>query len=350
MVQKQIYIAAKKHNIYYVYELQKYLINSNEAKLILIKDIIDRTNIHYMYSKNSYICSGRIRIYKAVEVVFYKYLLFSTNLSTLNVEIKKKLLYLSILPVYKAKLKREISKSLVNDNYHKVCSVHGVSNMFNKCNNIPFHNNFIQIIMNKLQSSKPMSRLIINLLYSGYIYSSFTISNINFQQCLISKPNKVKNLFISSYSLIDLILNILFLDKSWFFFKAQLKKSNTKNLKMSVYKSIISHENDIRLGISDQIIFFIYDKIHNKFRLIKILNYRNKFTDNLVKIYLTYCKESQKFLSFNLVKNCHKFINVLLYTYQKRVNNFNDIKKIINTNYSVNLYINYYNIMNFSSF
>nr|WMP11684.1 hypothetical protein [Laurencia sp. A25] len=347
MVQKQIYIAAKKHNIYYVYELQKYLINSNEAKLILIKNIIDRTNIHYVYSKNFYLFFGRSKIYRAVEVIFYKYLLFSTNLSALNIEVKNKLLYLSILPVYKAKLKENIFKFLVNNNYHKICSVYGVSNLFN---NIPFDNNFIQIIIDKLQSSKSISRLIINLLYSGYIYSSFTIHNINFQQCLIFKPNKVKNLFISSYSLIDLILNILFLDKSWFFFKTQFKKSNTKNLKRSVDKSMISNTNNICLGISDQINFFIYDKIHNKFRLIRILDYRNKFIDNLVKIYLRYCKESQKFLSFNLVKDCHKFINVFLYTYQRRMNNFNDIKKIINLNYSINLYINYCNIMNFGSF
>nr|YP_010951947.1 Group II intron reverse transcriptase maturase protein [Laurencia obtusa]WMP12886.1 Group II intron reverse transcriptase maturase protein [Laurencia obtusa] len=350
MVQKQIYISAKKHNIYYVYELQKYLINSNEAKLIIIKDIIDRTDISHIYSKNSYLFRVRSQIYKAVEVAFYKYLLFSTNLSTLNVEVKNKLLYLSISPVYKAKLKGRLFKSLVDDNCYKSYSIHGVSDMFNRCNNIPFNDNFIQIIVNKLQSSKTISRLIINLLYSGYIDSLFTTSNINFQQCLISKPNKVKNLFISSYSLIDLISNILFLDKSWFFFKTQLKKNNTKNFKRSVYKSIISHENDIRLGISDKINFFIYDKIHHKFRLIKRLNYRNKFTDNLLKIYLTYCKESQKFLSFKLVKKCHKFINILLYTYQKRTNNFNDIKKFINTNYLVNLYLNYYNIMNFSSF
>nr|YP_010937654.1 hypothetical protein RMF01_pgp116 [Palisada intermedia]WKW95645.1 hypothetical protein [Palisada intermedia] len=350
MLQKQIYIAAKKHNIYYVYELQKYLINSNEAKLILLKNIIDKTNIDYMYYKNSYLFSGRSKIYQAVEVIFYNYLPFSKNLSTLNVEVKSKLLYLSILPVYKAKLQENIFKSLINDNYHKICSVYGVSNLFNKCNSIPFNHNFIQIIIDKLQSSKSISKLIINLLYSGYIYSSFTIHNVNLQQCLITKSNKIKNLFISSYSLIDLILNILFLDQSWFFFKTQLKKSNTKDLKRSIYKSMMSNANNMRLGISDQTNFFIYDKIYNKFRLIRILNYKNKFIDNLVKIYLKYCKESQEFLSFNLVKDFHKFINVLLYTYQKRINNFNDIIKIINLNYYINLYINYCNIINFDSF
>ena len=350
MVQKQIYIAAKKHNIYYVYELQKYLINSNEAKLILIKNIIDRNNMYYIYSKDFYLFSDKSKIYRVVEIIFDKYLLFSKSLSTLNIEVKDKLLYLSILPVYKAKLKENIFKSLVNENYHKIYSVYGASNLSNRCSNVLFNHNFIQIIVNKLQSSKSMSKLIINLLYSGYIYSSFTIRSINFQQCLIPKPNKVKNLFTNSYSLIDLILNILFLDKSWFFFKTKFKKSNTENLKGNVFKLTISNTSNIRLRINDQINFFIYSKVHNKFRLIKVLNYRTKFVAYLVKVYLMCYKESKKFLSFCLIKDCHKFINVLLYTYQKRMHNLKDMKKIINLNYSVNLYINYYNIMNFGSF
>nr|WMP11817.1 Group II intron reverse transcriptase maturase protein [Laurencia australis] len=346
MVQKQIYIAAKKHNIYYVYELQKYLINSNEAKLVLIKNIIDKANIYWIYAKNYDLSSDKNMIYKTIDVIFHNYLLISKNLLTLNIEVKNKLLYLSILPVCKAKLKDNIFQFFVNSNDHRFCSVYGISNLFNNCNNIKLNNNFIQIIINKLQSSKSINRLIIDFLYSGYIHSSF---NVNFQQCLISKTNEIKNLFISSYSLINLIFNILFLDKSWFFFKTQLKKINTQNLKRNVYKSMIGNVNNVRLEIINQVSSFIYDRIHNKFRLIRKFNYRNKFIDHLISIYLKYCKESKEFLFLNLIKKYNEFINVLLYTYQKKMNNFNAIKKIINLNHYVNLYINYYNIVNFES-
>lgn len=349
MVQKQIYIAAKKHNLNYVYELQKYLINSNEAKLILIKNIIDRNNIYYMHSKNFYLSTSISKIYKVTEVIFYKYLLLSNTLLTLDIEIKNTLLYLSILPTYQAKLKKNILQHLVNDSYDKVFSVYQASNLFNRCKNMQFNYNFVQIIIDKLQSSKSISRLVINLFYSGYINALFNIRNINFQQCLIFKPNKVKNLFISSYSLRDLIMNILFLDRSWFFFKTQLKKNNTKDLKGNVNKSIIANRSNIRFKISDQINFFIYDKIYRKFRLIRILNYRNKFIDNLLKIYFRCFREFSKFLFLDSVKDCHNLINVFLYTCQKRINNSNNIKKMSNLNYSVNLYINYCNIMNFNS-
>nr|YP_010951514.1 Group II intron reverse transcriptase maturase protein [Laurencia catarinensis]WMP12453.1 Group II intron reverse transcriptase maturase protein [Laurencia catarinensis] len=350
MIQRQIYIASKKHDIYYVYELQKYLINSNEAKLILIKNTLDRVKAYYLYSRDSYLFYDKHIIYKAVEIIFYKYLILNTNLLILNTEVKNKLLYLSILPVYQAKLKKDISQSLIKSNDYKIYSIYGLSNLSNSCNNILFNNNFIRVIINKLQLSRSMNRSIINYFYSGYTYSSFSISDISLQQCLISKPNKIKNLFVSSYNLTDLILNILSLDKSWFFFKTQLKKYNTQNLQRSINKSILSNINNISSEITKQISFSIYDKIHDKFRLIRIFNYRNKFVYYLIRIYLRYCKESNIFFFFSLIKDCHKFINVLLYAYQKKINNLNEIRRIVNLNYYVNLYINYYNIMNFDSF
>nr|CRF40100.1 Hypothetical protein orf371 [Laurencia snackeyi] len=350
MIQKQIYVAAKKHRLSYLYELQKYLINSNEAKLITIKNIIDKGYIYYMYYKDYTLSFSRNIINTSIEVIFYKYLLFSTNLSIFNIEVKKKLLYLSIIPVYRAKLKESVFQFLVHNRDNKIYSLYMLSNLFNNCDDILFNHNFIQIIVDKLQCSKSISQLIVNFLYSGDIYSSFNMRNINFQQCLISKPNKVKSLFISSFNLIDLIFNILVLDKSWFCFKTQLKKSDTQNLKICNCKSMISNISSISSEIRRQISFFIYDKIYHRFRLIRTLNCRNNFIDYLIRIYLRYYEKSKKILSLNLMKHYHQFINVLLYASQKRRNKLNQLRKIVSLNYSVNLYINYYNLMNFGSF
>nr|ARW68687.1 hypothetical protein [Palisada sp.] len=348
MIQKQIYVATKKYNIYYVYELQKYLINSNEAKLISIKDIIDLKFVNYIESLNHKSYIYECRNYDINKTLFNKYLLLQNSWLIINQKVKQNLVYLSTLPMCKAKLKEKIFRffMMYQSTYFSYFNIR-----LNKFR-------FTKIIINKLQASKYIKKSTLNWVFSEDIYIWFTVVNISFQQCLIYKLDEFKTLYIGSRNLFSFMSGILFLDRCWYCFRVQLKKYRTKNLKKTVYGFLTYssniHINRQYINITKQLKVFLHQRKQKRFNTINILSYKNKFIDNLLRAYLITNRRSKNFIFYNSAKFYNQFLNLFLYNYHKKRNYANIINmqntKILKLNYSINLYIYYYNIVNFYIF
>nr|YP_009391626.1 hypothetical protein [Laurenciella marilzae]ARW59770.1 hypothetical protein [Laurenciella marilzae] len=358
MLQKQIYIATKKNHIDYVNQLQKYLINSNEAKLMSIRDIMSRMIIKTTHYKNR---TGFFNVksnLKVIKILFERHLLLNQNLFIVNQRIRQDILYLSVLPVYNAKLRKNTLRNLTCYNSYKNYLVYISNNYLSRFKYRQHRDDFIQIIIDKLQPSAHVNMLITNILHECNIYLSFTVYNVDSQQCLRYKSNELKDFLIDSKNLVQLISNLLLLDNFWFFFRLYLKKYRTENTQKSTCKLVgdsLSAITDNRyVTISQKLKFFLYKKIYRNFKPIKIIKYKNKFTYNLIRLYLKHYKNLNDFLFLNLVQYCHKFINVFIYTYQRKID-YNSLifmksKKVFKFNYIINLHIYYYNILNFYAF
>lgn len=342
MIQKNIYLAAKKHDFNYVNELQKYLMNSNDVKVICLKHILDKVTNKNIEFNSSKMYSKRNIYPRTIHFLLEKYLLVSKNLLLVNRQIKNHLIYLCITPVNKAKFKSKyyLSKYLSENNTNYTQYL------------IYFYNNYkcslAKLIVDRLNSCEYINALVISLIYSKNMYSLLTIDHINFQKNLLSKFNKIN----------DLVLNSLLIDKFWLFFRVKLKKNYNEalvnivniNSNIAYYKSIITKNGFF--NVNKQFNNFLGEKIYRKLKIFYILNYNLRFINDLIKKYLRYYQEFNIFASIHLLKYNNTFINIFLYTYYNRRQEkvLNPFLKLIELNYFFNLLTYYYNILNFYIF
>nr|YP_009944574.1 hypothetical protein [Osmundea sinicola]QFR99868.1 hypothetical protein [Osmundea sinicola] len=336
MIQKNIYLAAKKHKFNYVHQLQKYLISSNDIKIICLKNIIDQIPDQFVRSTSFKHFLKSNSKYFLFNLLGERYLLSGANWLTINQQINSYLIHLCIAPVNKAKLKKSVLKysNRNNNNYAKYLNY-----IYNN-----YQYSFKQLIIDRLNAFEYIHTLVTNCIYSKNLYSLLNIYNIHFQKRLLLKFNETNYL----------ILNSLFLDKIWFFFRTHLKKKYIKsvintinNSSSNIYYNNVIKNNEI-FNLSQQFKNFLSEKIYKKFQVIYILNYNSKFIDALIKRYFIYYCESRMFASCSILKYHNNFINIFLYTYcnrrTKTISNF--LLKMFELNYSFNVIIYYYNILN----
>nr|ARW60183.1 hypothetical protein [Laurencieae sp.] len=357
MIQKQIYLATKRHKLYYVYQLQKYLINSNEAKIVSVKNIINDTIIHYNGSKSSEFVVDNSEEYVITKVLLKKYLSVNKNLDLVIDKIKQNLIYLSIEPIYRAKLKQNIFKYITNyNNYQSFL----VNNQYGYVKNFRLYkNSFIKIIISRLNFSNYISKLVISWLYSRNFVLFFSMYDLSAQYYSKTNDNKLKNTLTSCNNLISLMLNTLVLDICWFLFRTQKKKYYTSNLYNFLHQNVVNNQNfnvnKEHCSISKVLKLFLRNIKYKKYKNIYSLTYQGKLINNLIIIYTKYYQEFNSFIYYQLVTYFNQFINVLLYTCQrKKIDKISNLiiqsSEIVKLNYFFNLCVYYYNILNSYTF
>nr|YP_009295343.1 hypothetical protein BI108_pgp052 [Dasya binghamiae]AOH77355.1 hypothetical protein [Dasya binghamiae] len=327
IIQKKIYKAAKKHNWKYVLKLQKYLINSNEAKITSVQNIIDEL---YIYNKNKKKIKFNIQdndkfiIFKSL-YNFHKEHYFHIIIE----QIKQYLIFLCIKPEWEAKFLFSFYEHKHNNIFNYFYSI----NKNNLNNNLlKYHINnkniFISNIIKKIYRLKYINYVIKNLLY--YNLSIFSIKN---HYNLIEQI--LNNQFIYLYEFYQFLSKIFFIDINWY--NIYLNKINyiTYNIKKNQDK-LISH---YILNVQHYYKFFIDSitlnlfKINIFYKLIKFKYlYKNSLLNSLIFLYyikliypkinkLIYYilkKNNQNILyKYNIMKTDTIYIN--LFFYNKKV-------------------------------
>ena len=362
MIQKQIYLATKKHKLFYVYQLQKYLINSNEAKFIAIKHVINRIIIFYTKYYTNQLYIRRIENYMLVNInfYFYKYLLLDKDLLTINYMLKNGLVYLSIFPVYKARLKVHALNYFIHKNFYQIynfCCFYNNNHNFNYLNQFKF--NFVTTVIKRLYLSQYISKIFIHCMYSSDYNLLLNLYYVDINKNTNLRSNKFKSTFINYNNLGDLISNFLFLDICWLFFRSKVKKNYIMHLRTMInFGTNIIYYKSVKIcnqynSISNDLKILLYQKIYKR---LNTISYKLNFFKSLIIEYLQYYKQYIKFICCSLLKSFHEWINIFLYMYfyKKQKNRTlllrSSAKTIIASNYYLNLSLYYLNITNFYTF
>nr|YP_010619257.1 hypothetical protein orf353 [Amplisiphonia pacifica]WAX03270.1 hypothetical protein orf353 [Amplisiphonia pacifica] len=323
MITKQIYIAMKKYDLIYVYKLQKYIMNCNEIKVMLIKKIFCDLVIYYNNSSKIKLLIKQINKLDILNSLVVKRLQ-SYQVNNILIEyIKQHLIYKSIEPTWKAKISKKSIKFINNIQLKNIVS------SYNKINNKYF---LTKIVINKLSSYNYFNKSISIWLYQNVCINLSKIHNLKYKEYIVeSRNNRLKFITKISGCLYFLVNNIIVNDLYWYKFNYIRKEDR-------FYKSI----NDTGIAIFQN--SMIINKLLRTFNLMfKELLYRKTYkgfnkinlfdNKNLNKInflFKYYYSNIISFISLSLIESCNKLINYFSYVL---------IKKNINRNLSKSEYI-----------
>nr|ARW63707.1 hypothetical protein [Chondria sp. (in: red algae)] len=357
MLQKQIYHFTKKHNLRYVNYVQRYVINSNEAKMLAIKKTLDIISIYHFGSKSRKLIISTIQNLYILRLLFKDQLLNSKTMTTIIEITKQNLIHLLLEPCHKAKTKKDIHQQLhvmSNSMYLMSSYITKQIELIRVNRNI-----YINITMSRLQLPQYFSKLIISWLHSDYMrfdLKLFDLMKNNFNDDRHSAYN-YRNTSVNKITLINLIFDILFSDIIWFMFITLLEANYiTSNLIKLLNYSIRAH------GYKCQ---FIIDKIDTKRSNISIQNFSyltksnkyikdykvkdtNKIIDYIYNIYCQYYVRHTKFVYFSIRRDLNMYYNIFIHNYyRKRCLKDKVSSKFIVLNYDINLYNYRHNINNY---
>nr|YP_009397830.1 hypothetical protein [Sonderella linearis]ARW67016.1 hypothetical protein [Sonderella linearis] len=295
MLQKKIYIASKKCNLYYLYKVQNYLMNSNEAKVLAIHKTLEYISRYYnTYNKEQYVVNNYDKVLILKFLYYFEYLKNQIFIKIIE-NIKQYLLYLCIQPEWKAKFSKKI------DHYFYDLDLLKINNYTKK---YYFNLHIIQ----KLRGNKFITQSIKNWLHNNHCINFDHISKASFQK------NEMKDYsdtsIILSY-LYRFLNKIILIDYNWYFFY---------NLKNNFILKRIKSKNNYILYINEKNNIYLYS-LH---KIIKLTLYRiNHF--NYLKI------------NSSLKKNTllYKFSIILQELYKLKLN-FISLKKVKITCFIVN--------------
>nr|YP_010850610.1 hypothetical protein QQP84_pgt015 [Lophurella hookeriana]WGH13333.1 hypothetical protein [Lophurella hookeriana] len=331
MITKQIYKAMKKYDLIYVYKLQKYLINCNEGKVVLINKILSNLQLYY---------NNCINIKLLINNINKLDLLYSLFITTAQIDnsffdqIKKNLIYISIKPTWTAKVAKHSTEliRIIPLNY-----------LLNTHENINSNYFLSKIIIKKIScynyTNKSINQwlnknICLNLEYIPYINKSiFNQSefNTNVLECL--------------YSLISKIM-----ENDLFWYKFNYIRSSKNFFKIINNKIIIklNHCKKQNTTISTFNLIFkqlLYRKTYKNINKINIFNNYKKILNNIKSLYKNHYFSSVTFISLDLIESCNKIINYFIYTLgKKQIINYDHAYKQKTINQLLNKFIYFCNV------
>lgn len=329
MIQKQIYSAAKAYNLVYMNKLQEYLLNSSEAKIVSIKQILKKI---YNYNTTNY---KKFIIFKFLFNIQF----FKTEIdSTIVEQVKQYLVNLCIEPEWKSKFTKQLFK---NPNTNKFSLL--IKNNLSKFNFIEQYklNKYLlnKVLVFKLKSHKYITQSIKNWFYKSYLI------NCNLELKKYTKIS-IKNYPISSNFLL-LFFMIMSMDFQWYFFHVRHVKFMLKYINLG-QDNVLQNINTNILLIN-LIKLFLYHKNNlNQWRINTLISKRNIFTKSK-QILQKYYKNKLQFIPVTLIKYNNSLLNRVLYYWLKKVCKINNFclltyQNAKTNNYFINNYIYNYNI------
>nr|YP_010156054.1 group II intron reverse transcriptase maturase protein [Cumathamnion serrulatum]QQY85271.1 group II intron reverse transcriptase maturase protein [Cumathamnion serrulatum] len=308
IIQHKIYKAAKQYNLKHLYQLQKYLLNSTEAKINAIQYVTDKL---YLYNKQKKIIrytiydSSKFCIFKNL----YKYNLYNDYYFIID-QIKQYLIYLCIKPEWESKFfinyVKERNTTIIDDINH-LEKYYLYNNLFkyNKKNKYIFMKN----ILKKIRFSKYIQK---NLKLSFYKHISihFKDFKINYLDGILKRSGTFIDefyIFLSRILLLGIDWYKLFLNKLDFSENQHslipFILNNNKEKMEVIYFSCINYFK----VLFQSKMFFLYDK--NSF--YKLVNYQ----------YLHYSDICYNYLFIYFIKLVYPVSNLYLYYYLKKYYN-----------------------------
>nr|WGH13728.1 hypothetical protein [Lophurella pseudocorticata] len=331
MITKQIYKAMKKYDLIYVYKLQKYLINCNEARVVLMNKILYSLKLYY----NN--CNNIKLLIKDINKLNLLHSLFITTSqidSSFFEQIKQNLIYMSIKPTWTAKVAKYSTQliSIIPLNY-----------FLNTHKNINSNYFLSKIIIKKISCYNYTNKSINQWLNKNICLNLEYIQCINKSTSNQSKLNT--NVLECLYSLIDKII-----ENDLFWYKFNCIRSN-KNFFKITNNNIIIKLNSCKKQYTTMSTFntifkqLLYRKTYKKFNKINIFNNRKKLLNNIKSLYKNYYFSFVVFISINLIESCNKIINYFIYMLvKKQIINYNHAYKLKKINKLLNKFVYFCNV------
>lgn len=294
IIQTKIYKAAKQNNLQYIFILQKYLLNSNEAKILAIKNIIDNIYIFSKYKKKIKLFIHNKNKFK-IFLSLYNYKLNNNKFDYILKQIKDYLIYLCIKPECEAKF---IFSFYENKTINIFKYLNDINTYFFKftLNNKDI---ILQYMINNIQ-------LLNNI---NYKYYEIIVNNI--RSHLINNNDFIKHILINRFNYLNdfflLLLNLFVVGIHWY----------QKNLNKS-YLSTNSNKNRLNLQ------FNIDNKIYSSLLIknIKSFFYKKKTLCEIIKIkYLYKNNILANFIFIHFIRLIYSVFNSLIYNILKKIYN-----------------------------
>lgn len=296
MIKKRIFLSSKKNDLQSVHKLQNYLINCNEAKIILVNKSISKLCLYYSNYQQINTNVSQLDKFKILKSIFTKKAHINKTFNTLTKEIKQSLIYCSIKPAFEARLSKQ---------FYQLQNVNELPYSYLNCESLQNHNILIKSIAKKLTSYNYINNAISQWLYETNCFSLLNKYNLTYKTYFVRKNNNISSLLICA-SLFYLICEITTYDIYWYDFVCYktnfsllTKKNNTvfystrndfygkDSKKLDVHSSLLmSNIQFILLCINNslqykQIVF------HNIFNIIENNIYK-KYKKNIISYMQNY--------------------------------------------------------------
>ena len=337
MLQKQIYNYTKKHRLKYVILVQNYLISSNEAKVLAIKNTLDQLIVYYVKPKYKKYYTKRLRYLNILRLFFDKNLLKCRDIKMIIEIIKQNLLLLFLEPYHKARTTLYTCKQIHQKN---VFSGLHTNNLI--IQSISIRNMFIDLCWNisKLQVPEKLTKLIRYWLSSGYININTKLLNLE----ILNLLSRSYSPYLPTYQLINtvpmanVISYIFCLDVVWFKFFVLTEKN-----------FIIAHSHEHKLKeISLCDMFTKYFKQMNIFAQHTkniILRYKSNIINEVSNIYPIYYNEHINYIYISITEKYNNYVNNLIYHQRRKIYLINKrFSNIVTINQNTNILVYNYNL------
>ncbi len=355
LIQKKIFKATKEYNKNKIYKLQKYLLNSNEVKLLSIDHIVKSIEAYYGNNKNITIINNQQKLY-LVKLLFYPYLYSSSNLYFIIQQIHKYIIYLCIKPEWEAKLDFKFKQAfnfylymILKIKYIQNISIYNYLSFRNEKMNYNFiDNKFINInyIINKMQSFEYLNTCLKYWLINDHFINSIKKDFKNNTYKILYKINYLSNSLSSLQHLLYKI-NII----GYFWYLTYHDKLNNISNHININQSNISNYFILfnhNLSIIDEIGLYIKMQFWKKSQLSNI----KTLLQQIVKIVKLYYSDYLSYINcINIydIDLLYSLINIKIFYSIKKynsicINNYSlyNINKSLNNFLYILKYMNYF--------
>ena len=322
MIKKRIFISSKKNDLKSVHKLQNHLINCNEAKVILINEIIHKICLYYSNYKQTYVKTkiSQLDRFNILHSIFSKKIHFNKTLNTITKEVKQSLFYYSIKPVFEARLFKQLYQRYNNNELQNL-------NI-----NLSQNNLLIKNIVKRLTSCNYINNILREWLYDMNCFNLLSKYNLKYKKYFTNQNNhKNMNIFLSSASLFKLIFFIIKYDIYWCnfiyhktsysylvnsnisaFYNMKIGQCNKNQLEFDVFFDK-PNSNTLFILFNINYVIAAKQKICNKIFSLLEQRLNNVSKENLISLRQNYNHIHNMNIDFNLRKkaniNLHYFKN-----------------------------------------
>lgn len=210
MIKKRIYLSSKKNDLQSVHKLQNYLINCNEAKIILVNKAINKLYLYYSNYQQISLHINQLDKFKLLKSIFIKTSYKNKTLNTLTKEIKQSLIRYSVKPAFEARLSKQ---------FYQLQNINELQRYYFDFKSLQKHNILVKNIARKLTSYNYINDFISKWLHETNCFSLLNKYNLNYKTYFVKKNSyrSTNNLLVST-SLFDLICEIIQYDIYWYHF------------------------------------------------------------------------------------------------------------------------------------
>nr|ARW60586.1 hypothetical protein [Polysiphonia sp.] len=343
MIIKHIYVNSKKNNMVYVYKLQRYLINCNEAKFFLIHKIFYNIRSYYTSCINVNAFLKQMNKYDLLKSLFVKCCKNCKISQAIIEQIKQNLIRISTEPVWKTKLVQ---------NFNEFSNKEILDTIIYESKNIQSECFLSNTIIRKINCYTYAKKSINSWIYSSACLSLFKPYNKTYQRCFDIYTLKKAQ---ASKSLSYLLSNIMFNDVQWYIFSYIKNDSYSFNKDQSIVMDRSKRTktiNELLIPFKAETHKILYRKTSIGFNVMNTFNTDKQILDKINHILNNYYCNLINFIPCRFIENCNKVVNYYLYIWIKRKTNIklkssNYIYnlKVINTKLNKLIYI--YNIKNY---